>query len=254
METLCEIAKRDERIWLLTGDLGYSLLEQFREMFPERFVNVGVAEQAMAGIAAGMAFNGKIVYIYSIANFPIMRCLEQIRNDICYHNLNVKIVAVGGGLAYGALSYSHHAIEDLSIMRSMPNMTVIAPADPTECKWATTAMSELNGPAYLRLNKTGEPILHDKDTKFKIGQAVQMKNGADITLISTGNMLEETIKVSEILQEDKISVRLLSMHTLKPIDKKAILSSAKETKLVVTVEEHSVIGGLLWNKYILFYR
>ena len=136
IEALCEEAVLDDRIWLLTGDLGYSVLECFAESFPDRYVNVGVSEQNMAGLAAGLAFCGKIVFIYSIGNFPVMRCLEQIRNDTCYHNLNVNIVAVGGGLAYGAAGYTHHAIEDLGVIRTLPNMTIIAPGDPIETKLA----------------------------------------------------------------------------------------------------------------------
>ena len=140
IDTLCELAERDPRIWLLTADLGYSVLERFAARFPHRYINVGVAEQNLTGIAAGLARCGKIVFTYSIANFPTLRCLEQIRNDVCYHQANVKIVAVGGGFAYGTLGYTHHGLEDLGIMRTLPHMTVIAPGDPTETRLATSAV------------------------------------------------------------------------------------------------------------------
>jgi transketolase len=156
IQTLCEIAERDERVWLLTADLGYSVLEPFAERFPSRFLNVGVAEQNMIGVAAGLAHSGKMPFVYSIANFPTLRCFEQIRNDVCYHEANVKIVAVGGGFAYGAQGYTHHGVEDLGVMRLLPNMIVVAPGDPVETRGATLAMAAHRGPCYLRLGKARE--------------------------------------------------------------------------------------------------
>ncbi len=243
IQTLCECAEFDERIWLLTGDLGYSVLESFADHFPNRYLNVGVAEQNMTGVAAGLALSGKIVFTYSIANFPVMRCLEQIRNDVCYHNLNVKIVAVGGGLGYGTAGYTHHAIEDLAIMRAMPNMTAVAPGDPVETRLATKAIAKQQGPCYLRLGKVGEPLVYETEPKFKIGYAIKIKEGKDVTLISTGGMLKETIEASKNLENNEVSVAILSMHTLKPIDSQAILESL-DTKFIATIEEHSAIGGL----------
>lgn len=243
IQTLCECAEFDERIWLLTGDLGYSVLESFADHFPNRYLNVGVAEQNMTGVAAGLALSGKIVFTYSIANFPVMRCLEQIRNDVCYHNLNVKIVAVGGGLGYGTAGYTHHAIEDLAIMRAMPNMTAVAPGDPVETRLATKAIAKQQGPCYLRLGKSGEPIVHKTEPNFDIGKPIKVKDGKDVTLISTGGMLKETIDASELLEKDGISTGVLSMHTLKPIDTQTVLASLN-TKLIVAIEEHSEVGGL----------
>jgi len=243
IQTLCDEAERDDRIWLLTGDLGYSVLESFADRFPSRYLNIGVAEQNMTGVAAGLALSGKIVLTYSIANFPIMRCLEQIRNDVCYHNLNVKIIAVGGGLEYGAAGYTHHAIEDLAVMRAMPNMTVIAPGDPVEARLATQAVVKQQGPCYLRLGKAGEPIVHETRPNFDIGKPIKVKDGKDVTLISTGGMLKETIDASKLLEKDGVSAGVWSMHTLKPIDSQAILESL-DTKLIVAIEEHSAIGGL----------
>ena len=188
IETMLDLAEHEERIWLLCGDLGYSVLERFAERFPGRFVNVGVAEQNMTGVAAGLALSGKIVFTYSIANFPIMRCLEQIRNDICYHDLNVKIVAVGGGFAYGSAGYSHHALEDLVIMRSLPNMTVLAPGDPTEARLAIRAVLSHTGPCYMRFGKAGEPTVHPTEPHFEIGHVIPMRSGTDALVVSTGGM------------------------------------------------------------------
>lgn len=243
IETLCELAERDRRIWLLCGDLGYSVLEGFAERFPERYANVGIAEQNMMGMAAGLALTGKVVFTYSIANFPVMRCLEQVRNDVCYHNLNVKIVAVGGGLAYGTAGYTHHAVEDLAVMSAMPNMAVLAPADPVETRLATAAIAAYPGPCYLRLGKAGEPVLYDRQPEFSIGKAIRVRDGKDITLISTGGMLGSVIEAAERLQEGGCSAQVLSMPTLSPLDSEAILQAARTTGRIVTVEEHG-IGGL----------
>jgi transketolase len=244
IETLCEVAAQDERIWLLTGDLGYSVLERFAQRFPERFVNVGVAEQNMTGVAAGLALCGKIVFTYSIANFPIMRCLEQIRNDVCYHNLNVKIVAVGGGLAYGSQGYTHHAVEDLAVMRAMPNMTVIAPGDPVETRLATRAIVEWPGPCYLRLGKAGEPVVHQTPPEFAVGRAIPVREGRDVTLIATGGVLYAAVRAADALHNDGIQAGVLSMPTVKPLDEAAVLAAAQESQALVVVEEHSAIGGL----------
>lgn len=243
IETLCHLAQHDNRIWLLCGDLGYSVLEGFAEQFPERFVNVGVAEQNMTGVAAGLALSGKVVFTYSIANFPVMRCLEQIRNDVCYHNLNVKIVAVGGGLAYGSSGYTHHAVEDLAVMRSMPNMTVLAPADPVETRLATQAIVEWPGPCYLRLGKAGEPCLHTTQPAFSIGKAIEVRSGHDVTLISTGGMLGAVIEAAQKLDCLGYSAQVLSMPTLYPLDEMAVLDAATRTGRIVTCEEHGP-GGL----------
>lgn len=243
IKTLCEIAQHDKNIWLVCGDLGYSVLEPFAEAFPERFINAGVAEQNMTGIAAGLALSGKTVLTYSIANFPVMRCIEQIRNDVCYHNLNVKIVAVGGGLAYGTQGYTHHGIEDLAVMRVLPNMTVIAPGDPVEARLAVKAMVEHQGPCYLRLGKASEPVVHQKEPVFEIGKAIKLMDGKDVTLISTGGMLETVMMAASELQSQGFSTTVLSMHTVQPVDEEAIRSAARQTRGIITVEEHAM-GGL----------
>ena len=243
IEQLCQLAEEDEKIWLICGDLGYSVLEAFSDRFPDRYLNAGVAEQNMTGIAAGLALSGKTVFTYSIANFPVMRCLEQIRNDICYHDLNVKVVSVGGGLAYGSHGYTHHGIEDLAVMLVMPNMTVIAPGDPVEARAATTQLARTAGPAYLRLGKAGEPMLHKSPIDFRIGQSILMQQGTDLTLMSTGGMLGTAILVTELLLSQGHTVRLISMPSLCPFDAKAIEAAALETGGIITIEEHGT-GGL----------
>jgi transketolase len=244
VETLCELAERDERIWLLTGDLGFAVLERFATRFPEHFVNVGVAEQNMMGIAAGLALGGKIVFVYSIANFPVMRCLEQIRNDVCYHNLNVKIIALGGGLVYGAQGFTHYAIEDLAVLRALPNLAVLAPGDPIETRLATRAIAEWQGPCYMRLGKAGEPVVYASAPEFQIGKAIVVREGDAATLISMGGTLQMTVEASQALAKQNIQVRVLSLHTLKPIDHSAIFAAMRDTRAIVTVEEHTTIGGL----------
>ncbi len=244
IETLFELALHDERITLVVGDLGFGVVERFMRDLPRQFVNAGVAEQNMTGLATGMALSGKIVVTYSIANFPVLRCLEQIRNDVCYHNANVKIVAVGGGMAYGALGISHHATEDLAVMRALPNMVVIAPNDPVEVGHATRAMVAHPGPCYLRLGRAGEATMHKAGVGFELGKAICMQEGSDLTLIATGGLLQNALDAAEALARRGLRARVLSMHTIKPLDGDAVLAAARETRAIFTLEEHSVIGGL----------
>jgi len=244
VNALYELAVRDPRIVLLTGDLGFSVLEPFRDNLPAQYVNAGVAEQNMTSIAVGMALSGKIAFTYSIANFPTLRCLEQVRNDVCYHEANVKIVAVGGGFAYGAAGASHHATEELGVMRLMPNLTVVAPADPVEARAAAAALVEHRGPCYVRLGKAGEPTLHQGEIDFRLGCALRVRDGRDLTLISTGSMLKAALGVAARLAERSVEARVLSMHTLKPLDEEAVLAAARDTGTILTLEQHSVLGGL----------
>ncbi len=244
IQTLCAVAERDQRVWLLTADLGYSVLEPFRDRFPGRYVNVGVAEQNLIGVAAGLARCGKVPFVYSIANFPTLRCLEQIRVDVCYHECPVKVVAVGGGFTYASQGYTHHGVEDLAILRTLPGMTVVAPGDPVETRLATQALADRPGPAYLRLGKAKEPLVHTTEPAFAIGRAITVRPGRDLTLVSTGGMLKECVTVAERLRGQGVEARVLSMHTLKPLDGEAVLRAARETGGLVTVEEHSVTGGL----------
>jgi transketolase len=243
IEELVRLAEQDERIWLVCGDLGYSVIEAFGDRFPKRYLNAGVAEQNMTGVAAGLALMGKTVFTYSIANFPVIRCLEQIRNDVCYHNLNVKIVAVGGGLAYGSHGYTHHAVEDIAVLSLLPNITVAAPGDPVEARAVTRVLASRPGPAYLRLGKAGEPVLHSAEIVAVYGKAIIMRDGQDMTLISIGGMLANTLSAADKLTQAGYSVRVVSMPFAVPLDEDAIRSAVAETGVVLTVEEHG-IGGL----------
>lgn len=242
--TLVNLATTDERIFLLMGDLGYGVLDEFADRFPRRFINAGVAEQNMTGVAAGLALSGKIVFTYSIANFPTIRCLEQIRNDVCYHNANVKVVSVGAGLAYGTLGATHHGTEDIALLRSLPNMTVVVPADPIEAGLATRAIHAKEGPCYLRLGRSGEPTIHKSEPDFVIGKAIEVRQGEDLSLIATGGIVHNAMSAAAALAEQGLSVRVLSMHTIRPIDVDSIRNAAVETGRIVTIEEHGQIGGL----------
>ncbi len=244
IQALNELADQDDRVCLVVGDLGFSVIEDFANKHPDQFVNAGVSEQNMIGLAAGMALTGKIVFTYSIGNFATLRCLEQIRNDVCYHRANVKVVAVGGGVAYGNLGVTHHASEDVAIMRALPNMVVVAPGDPIEARLATRAVVALDGPCYLRLGKAGEPVVYEKEPQFELGRAVTVREGKDLTLIASGGMLATAAKVARTLVAQDIDARLVSMHTVKPIDREAVARAATETGYVFTLEEHSIEGGL----------
>jgi len=244
IKTLFEMAQKDRRIMLVVGDVGFGVVTPFMEDLPAQFVNAGVAEQNMTGMAAGIALSGKIVFTYSIANFPTIRCLEQVRNDICYHDANVKIVSVGGGMSYGSLGITHHATEDIAIMRSLPNMVVVAPGDPIEARLATRAVMEHPGPCYLRLGRNGEPTVHRPEVDFQLGKAILVREGKDLTFIVSGGLLPEVIAAADGLKKRGITARVLSMHTVKPLDREAVLMAARETPLIFTVEEHSIIGGL----------
>jgi transketolase len=243
IEALGELAAADPRVTLVCGDLGFSVLEPFAARFPDRYLNAGVAEQNMTGVAAGLALAGRVVFTYSIANFPVMRCLEQIRNDVCYHGLDVKVVAVGGGLAYGAQGYTHHGVEDLAVMRVLPGMTVFAPGDPVEARLVTRAALATPGPCYIRLGKAGEPVVHRTEPVFAVGRAIPVREGGHATLISTGGMLATAVAAADRLAADGTPVRLLSMPCVEPLDADAVDRAARETGLVVTVEEHGP-GGL----------
>lgn len=245
INTLTEMAEADPRVTLMVGDLGFCVVQKFAERFPNQFINAGVAEQNMTGMAAGMALSGRIVFTYSIANFPTLRPLEQVRNDVCYHGANVVVVAVGGGMAYGALGASHHATEDIAILRSLPNLTVVAPGDPTETIAATRAVGAGIGPAYLRLGRAGEPIVHAEPIDWQLGKALAVRQGNDLTLVSTGGMLKTAVDTADrLFAERGLRARVLSMHTIKPLDEQALIGAAKETGAVFTVEEHSQLGGL----------
>jgi len=243
IDTLIDCARENSNIWLLIGDVGFGLVEPFQAEFPDRFVNVGVAEQNMVGVAAGLALSGKVVFCYTFASFAVTRCLEQVRNDVCYHNANVKIVGGGGGLIFGSLGMSHHATEDIAIARALPNMTVIAPCDAIQTKLATKAIAESESPCYLMLAKAGDSITYNKMPKFKIGEAIKFRDGKDVALMATGGIASEVLAAAELLAKDGIECRVLGFHTVKPIDYVEIGYSILNTKLIVTIEEHNLDGG-----------
>lgn len=241
---LVEAARSDPDLVLMTGDLGFGVVEPFVEACPEQFINAGVAEQNMTGMAAGIALAGSKVFTYSIANFPTLRCLEQIRNDIAYHGADVTVVAVGGGLAYGALGMSHHATEDLSIMRSIPGMAVAAPGDAAETSAVLTDLLTRGGPAYLRLGKAGEPVVHAGAVTVPRGTSLRLHEGEDVCLVTTGGMLPVGVRVVDLLEDLGISCTLVSMPWLAPFDVATVQAAGAAHRLVVTLEEHSVTGGL----------
>jgi transketolase len=236
------MVEKDPNIILITGDLGFGVFDDFIERFPNNFINAGVAEQNMTGMAAGLAKEGFKIFTYSIGNFSTLRCLEQIRNDACYHNLNVNVVSVGAGFSYGPLGMSHHATEDLTIMRSLPNVTVLSPGTIEEARQITRAAVDIDNVCYLRLDKSfyDDPL----ESEFELFKATRLSEGTDVTLITTGGILEEVMIAQELLREKNIQARVLNFHSVKPLDVAEILKANAETKGIITIEEHSIVGGL----------
>lgn len=247
IKTLIELGKKDRNIELVTGDLGFGVLKSFWEQLPDQFINAGIAEQNMTGMAAGMALEGKKVFTYSIGNFPTLRCLEQIRNDCAYHNANVNIICVGGGYVYGSLGMSHHATEDIAIMRALPGVTVICPGDPKEASLAAEKIANIKGTCYLRLGRGGEKVVNTEIKDFVIGKAYKIRNAKDmpkkVAVFSTGAILEETAKACDMLEKAGIGVEQYSFPTVKPIDRKVIEECAEKFDHIFTVEEHNIFGG-----------
>ncbi len=243
-ENLKEIASKDKNIFLLSADLGATFFSDFKSIDPQRFINVGAAEQNMIGVGAGLSMSGKNVFCYSIIPFLIMRAFEQIRIDLCYNNLDVKLLGSGGGLVYGFEGVTHHAIEDIAIMRSLPNMTVVAPGDNKEAECLAKESVNHKGPLYIRFGRDTNPVIHDDKLDFKIGKGIIIKQGKDICLISAGTMLYPAKVVSENLQKNGLDAGLISMHTIKPLDKELVEECAKKYKAIFTLEDHNIIGGL----------
>ncbi len=244
VKTLIELAGKNDKIHLIIADLGFSVVEEFEKQFPDRFLNVGIAEANAVSIAAGLALAGKIPYVYSIVPFLIMRAFEQVRVDCAYMKTKVRLVGVGGGISYGPAGATHHAIEDIAIMRALPNMTVIAPGDPWEAENAIRQSVNINGPVYVRLAKNREPVLSDTSSKFSIGMANVYQQGEDMTLMTTGNTYELGTEIVELLSSRGIKAELSNMHTLKPFDYEYIQQKLISGKPVFTLEEHNIIGGL----------
>lgn len=244
LDTLYEIAKCDSRVYALISDNGAIVYDKYRKDFPSQYLNLGISEANMMGVAAGMASCGKIPFVYTIGAFLAYRAFEFIRNDVCLQNQNVKIVGTGVGEVYSALGATHHSTEDLGALRTLPNLTIICPASPLEVKKATRAAYEYKGPVYLRIGTNKESEIYEKEYKFRIGQAVTLRNGKDITLIGTGSMLKDILNVVEQMVDKKIDIRVVNMHTIKPIDKEVIIKAIEETGKILTIEDHNVTGGI----------
>ncbi len=244
IKTLLGEVEKNPNIILITGDLGFGVLNEFIEKYPNNFINAGVAEQNMTGIAAGLALEGKKVFTYSIANFPTLRCFEQIRNDVCYHNLDVNIISIGGGFSYGSLGMSHHATEDIAVMRTLPNLDIFSPSGLWEVDKATKSLSQSNGPGFLRLDKSFGQDYVAENEEFEVGKGRILSKGMDCSIILTGGILEEAELAKNTLEKNNISTQIISMHTIKPLDDSLIIKTINSSKLVVTLEEHTIIGGL----------
>lgn len=243
VRTLLGLAKENKDIELVTGDLGFGVLKPFWETLPDQFTNAGIAEQNMTTVAAGMALAGKTVFTYSIGNFPTLRCLEQIRNDCAYHHANVKVVCVGGGFVYGSLGMSHQATEDIAIMRALPDVTVLCPGDKLEAEAATRAMAAYPGTCYLRLGRGGEKPIHAQLEHFEIGKAVPVRKGEKVAIFSTGAIFEEVDIACAALEAVGVQPTVYTFPTVKPLDTDTILACAENHDLIVTCEEHNIVGG-----------
>lgn len=244
-EELAKLGEKNKNIVVLDADLaGATKTEIFGKKFPERFFDMGIAEQDMISTAAGLASCGKIPYAATFAAFAAGRAYDQIRSSVCYPKLNVKVCGTHAGVTVGEDGATHQMLEDLSLMRSLPNMTVICPSDDTQTRWAVNEIAEYDGPCYLRLSRAGTPVIYDEDTKFEIGKAVQHGEGTKATVFATGAVVSEALKAQEELAKDGIDIRVVDVHTIKPIDREMIIKSAKETEKLISIEDHSIIGGL----------
>lgn len=244
VETLYELADKDKRVYALISDNGAIVYDQYRRDLPLQYLNLGISEANMLGMAAGMASCGKIPFAYTIGAFLAYRAYEFIRNDICLQKQNVKIVGTGAGEVYSALGPTHHSTEDLGGLRSLPGLTILCPASPLEVKKATVAAYKHIGPMYLRLGTNKETEIYSRDYEFEIGKGIVLREGNDITLIGTGSILKDILDVAELLSKDGIRASVINMHTLKPIDEGIILQAIEETGKIVTIEDHNIIGGL----------
>ncbi len=244
IQSLTAIAEKNKNVTLLTGDLGYTVFEDFKEKFPSQFFNMGVAEANMIGVASGMAMSGLVPIVYSIATFASMRGYEQIRTDVCLHNANVKIIGTGAGLSYGHAGSTHHSQEDIGILRVLPNITIVCPSDPTQTRVITEHIIDNKGPVYMRLGKRGEPVIYKSLKRFKLGKGIVLREGKAIALIATGNQVHNALLTADLLAKKGHQITVVDMHTIKPIDEKLIKQLVQSHQCVFTLEEHSIIGGL----------
>lgn len=243
-KTLTSLGQEDERIVLLSGDIGNNLFNGFKQIAPKRFYNCGVAEANMIGVAAGMALSGLKPVVYTITPFLTARCFEQLRIDVAYHEAPVVIVGTGSGLSYAQLGPTHHSLEDIAIMRTLPGMTVIAPADPIEMRTLLKEAFHHRTPVYFRIGKKGEPDIHDNDIDIRIGKVNTIIKGSDVAILGTGTIMPEVLLAATLLQQEGVSVHVASVHTIKPLDADYMHMLTSRFKHVVTIEEHGKIGGL----------
>ena len=245
-DTLMELAKNDKDIMVIACDSrGSASMGNFANEYPEQFVEVGIAEQNAVGIAAGLATCGKKPYVVSPASFISMRSAEQVKVDVAYSNTNVKLIGISGGVSYGALGMTHHSLQDIAVMRAIPNLSIIFPADRFETKKMIEALNKYEGPVYIRIGRNAvEDIYEDENFIFEIGKGNEIKSGNDITIIATGETVKPALDASKLLNKDGIGCRVINMHTIKPLDREIIIKAAKETKGIITIEEHSIFGGL----------
>lgn len=241
---ITELAQADERVVLLSGDIGNRLFDDLKAKCPDRFFNCGVAEANMIGVAAGMAMSGLRPVCYTITPFITYRCMEQIRIDVCYHHQPVIIVGTGSGLSYASLGATHHSCEEMGMLRLLPGLAVIAPADAMEVRGALKAALKYPHPVFIRIGKKGEPVVHQTEPHFEIGKAIPVRDGQDVCLLSAGNMLPAALETAELLAAKHVSAKVVSFHTIKPLDEAMLADVFKHFKLVVTMEEHSILGGL----------
>ncbi len=244
-KALVELGKENENVVVLTADLaGATKTSLFEKEFPDRFINVGIAEQNMIGISAGLATTGKIPFASTFAMFAAGRAYDQIRNSVAYPKLNVKICGTHAGVTVGEDGATHQMLEDLSLMRSIPNMTVLCTSDDVQTRWAIKEMAKIDGPVYIRLARVATPVIYNENQKFEIGKMVQIGDGTDATVFATGVEVAEALKAKEELEKENINIRVVDVHTIKPIDREMIIKCARETKKLITIEDHSIIGGL----------
>jgi transketolase len=241
---LYELAEKDQRVMALISDNGAIVYDKYRAAFPEQYLNCGISEANMVGVAAGLASCGKVPFAYTIASFLTYRAFEQIRNDVCLQRMNVKLVGIGAGFVYSNLGPTHHATEDIAIMRSLPELTIFSPCDSLETRKVTRAAYEIDGPVYIRLATGGSPAVHERDFDFCVGRAVSLNPGKDLTILSTGSGVYEALQAARELANEGVSAGLLNFHTIKPIDREAIVRAARETGRVLVVEEQGTNGGL----------
>ncbi len=244
ISALYDLARENKQILALVADNGAIVYDKYRQDFPDQFINFGISEANMVSVAAGLASCGKIPFAYTISCFITMRAFEQVRNDVCLQRMNVKLVGIGAGFVYSNLGPTHHATKDIALMRALPNMTIFSPCDSLESKKATFAAAQLDGPVYLRLATGKTPEVYEKDYEFRVGKGTSLREGRDITIIATGGIIYEVLQAIDELEKRGVSVRLVNIHTIKPLDEEIILKAAQQTQAILTVEEHSILGGL----------